>query len=883
LCRTIKTGGRTVNEKEWIDLQAEITKNGSPALKAAQAKYQELYHATERHCWTGGARDIINAAWRAETGKPQLPVAEIDDNAWVEGRMKWLDDQKNPWDKVQSRDEIRKFMPWLKKHGFKNVLEIGVRTGSHAYLMCGAIKKGGSYTGIDIARPSDRWLTIQKQVTKEGIKAEYVHADSANLADIFKGRKFDFIYIDGDHYYEPAKRDYQQALTLLAPGGLIGFHDISGSRNPTIHVAELWAELKHLAVFEVVAKAGTCGVGVIDPAKQARPTYPPPPPNMPPPEKKPAETPATPLNGKRLLIMVNGGLGDAVGITYPAVAAVGLGYAVDVYPITGNACLMSELWAKIPGLRAIKREEAEKAHYYAVLCSTNEATLLERAKGLSYERVSNGNPLSNGTIVQNAMRLLRAIGHDVPAPEAPLKSLFSALKLVTTGNTILIGPGVGRPEANQAKKIPGFFWVDLIRYLPRPVKVIGDKRAVEDWQKQIAEFKDVENMIGKTDSLTALLAVLATGLIYYGPDNGIGHLAAACGVPTVSLFNGTTDPARFSPHGSKARVVLFDSKTKPGAVANEIHKLIQPDSGLVKHITDKLLSVIIATHNEGDEVALTCEDVIRNAGCPVEIIVVDDASTDNSCVNLPPGAKVIKRETKHGVASSRNLGASKATGAALMFLDAHQRVKPETPARMMLAAIARGEIIVPGVAALYNHARSAVWNCKWEFKEGRIRSVWHGRKPKTEFEPSQSFVAPGWCLSRETWDKIGPWPSSLSNWGSTEVCKGLQAFMAGVKITAMRDAVTWHRFRSRFPYHVGPKGIAENGIRVAAICFDRETFDKYLWPRIKKDMPGGNWHAHFDDMPKSEEIKRDAAEFAKHRTVPGIEFIKTYLPDWIKS
>lgn len=36
----------------------------------------------------------------------------------------------------------------------------------------------------------------------------------------------DVVFIDGDHHYEAVKRDFQNALDVLAPGGTVAIHDV---------------------------------------------------------------------------------------------------------------------------------------------------------------------------------------------------------------------------------------------------------------------------------------------------------------------------------------------------------------------------------------------------------------------------------------------------------------------------------------------------------------------------------------------------------------------------------------------------------------------------------------------------------------------------------
>lgn len=85
---------------------------------------------------------------------------------------------------------------------------------------------------------------------------------------------------------------------------------------------------------------------------------------------------------------------------------------------------------------------------------------------------------------------------------------------------------------------------------------------------------------------------------------------------------------------------------------------------------NSLISVIIPTFNEGKNIARLLESIKKQSYKRIEIIVVDDASKDNTVsISKNLGAKVFKR--KHAERSvQRNFGASKAKGKFLIFLDA---------------------------------------------------------------------------------------------------------------------------------------------------------------------------------------------------------------------
>ena len=197
----------------------------------------------------------------------KCPSPVTDENAhirpWISKRMDWLDSTKNPWEKVQDREELKMFLPWLRARNFHSILEIGVRTASNLYMMAGALANTGTITGLDIKGQKPA-VQVKEKLLEEGIVFTYIFGDSAELLELIPEQKFDFIYVDGDHHYEKARSDYEKALLRLNPGGLIGFHDISPLKRPD-EVDVLWRELESRMVFKAIRAEGRCGIGVIDP------------------------------------------------------------------------------------------------------------------------------------------------------------------------------------------------------------------------------------------------------------------------------------------------------------------------------------------------------------------------------------------------------------------------------------------------------------------------------------------------------------------------------------------------------------------------------------------------------------------------------------------
>lgn len=95
------------------------------------------------------------------------------------------------------------------------------------------------------------------------------------------------------------------------------------------------------------------------------------------------------------------------------------------------------------------------------------------------------------------------------------------------------------------------------------------------------------------------------------------------------------------------------------------------------------VSIVIPVHNGQRDLAACLEAIARSSVAPLECIVVDDASTDESVtVATRMGARVIPNEHRSGPAGARNLGARCAQGDLVLFIDADVCVHTETIGRI---------------------------------------------------------------------------------------------------------------------------------------------------------------------------------------------------------
>lgn len=94
-----------------------------------------------------------------------------------------------------------------------------------------------------------------------------------------------------------------------------------------------------------------------------------------------------------------------------------------------------------------------------------------------------------------------------------------------------------------------------------------------------------------------------------------------------------------------------------------------------------LVSVIVPNYNYGQALAQCLCALQNQTHTPLEIVLVDDCSTDDSvAVARSLGIEAISTPTNSGVAAARNLGAAQANGEILVFLDSDVALAPDAVA-----------------------------------------------------------------------------------------------------------------------------------------------------------------------------------------------------------
>jgi predicted O-methyltransferase YrrM len=179
---------------------------------------------------------------------------------------------------AQVRSEFRALLELAAARSPRAVLEIGTAQGGTLFLFSRTAEPEAILVSVDLPAELGGYARERGRLYQSYRRARQslhlVRADSharttfESVRDLFAGRAVDVLFIDGDHTYEGARADYETYRELVAPGGLIAFHDIVPSSEDRVGgVPQLWRELRgQPGARELVEswKQDGYGIGVIE-------------------------------------------------------------------------------------------------------------------------------------------------------------------------------------------------------------------------------------------------------------------------------------------------------------------------------------------------------------------------------------------------------------------------------------------------------------------------------------------------------------------------------------------------------------------------------------------------------------------------------------------
>jgi glycosyltransferase involved in cell wall biosynthesis len=205
------------------------------------------------------------------------------------------------------------------------------------------------------------------------------------------------------------------------------------------------------------------------------------------------------------------------------------------------------------------------------------------------------------------------------------------------------------------------------------------------------------------------------------------------------------------------------------------------------------VSILIPAFNAGPWIAETISSALAQTHPGVEIIVVDDGSTDDTLQRARAfasrGVRVVT-QTNAGAAAARNRALAEAHGDFIQFLDADDLLSPRK-IELQLALLATKP---PGTLA----------TCRWgRFETDPTTARFVDDDVFHDFSPVDWLVLctakarmmhpAAWLVPRSVADRAGPWDESLSLNDDGEYFARVALSSAGLAFTPDPDSASYYR------------------------------------------------------------------------------------------
>jgi glycosyltransferase involved in cell wall biosynthesis len=194
--------------------------------------------------------------------------------------------------------------------------------------------------------------------------------------------------------------------------------------------------------------------------------------------------------------------------------------------------------------------------------------------------------------------------------------------------------------------------------------------------------------------------------------------------------------------------------------------------------TEFKISVIIPSYNSASFLAEAVKNVLQQEIQPLEILIVDDGSTDDTAAVAArlPGPIRYVHQTNSGPSAARNRGLELARGNIIGFLDADDLWAEDKSERQLTVLQARPEVeVVQGFVQ---------WMCLVDTSSAE-------RRYRPLGEPYASFNLGSALFRREVFDRIGYFDATLHH--SEDVDWFLRAREQGVSILVQENIALYYR------------------------------------------------------------------------------------------
>lgn len=225
--------------------------------------------------------------------------------------------------------------------------------------------------------------------------------------------------------------------------------------------------------------------------------------------------------------------------------------------------------------------------------------------------------------------------------------------------------------------------------------------------------------------------------------------------------------------------------------------------GLIKMGKEPLVSVVIVNWNRKEDLRECLESLRNQTYKNVEIIVVDNCSTDGSIEmikrDFPEVKLIVMPDSSYGAIETYNIGIKEASGEFILHLDNDTILNCNVVEELVRVMNEDSKVGVVGPKILFwdhNGRKNIIWFAGGiaDIKKGKIYHKKIGKPDDKSMEIEEVDFITGCCMliRKNILDKIGVFDESLFIYcDDIDFC--LRAKKAGFKILYNPKAVVWHK------------------------------------------------------------------------------------------
>jgi GT2 family glycosyltransferase len=256
-----------------------------------------------------------------------------------------------------------------------------------------------------------------------------------------------------------------------------------------------------------------------------------------------------------------------------------------------------------------------------------------------------------------------------------------------------------------------------------------------------------------------------------------------------------------------------------------------------------LVSVVVTTYNGLAHVDACFRSIVRQTHPRIEIIAVDNASTDGTVGRIRaayPQVEIVALRRNLHYTGGVNAGAARARGEYLLILNQDTELDPRCVARLLERAAADPTIgaVAPAMRffqlrGMINGIGNQIWNRSWG-SDNYIGHVDVGQFGGLDELPSACFGAV--FLRRSAFEEVGPLDRGYGSFYE-DVDWSFRCWFSGRRIVAAPGAVVYHKFGGSYLSRPKLRFVARNRQRLVLKLFQGKVrpgvFRRYLQEDVR--------------------------------------------------